>query len=120
MLAFLLGGAEMVLTLAVILILIGAKWLPGISKGLGDGLFHFRNESDRLAEDAGESLGGIYGKPAAEALTPENQTAELYAPADLRDASGSEPGRDKGRFRAWKRFWRLVWRYLFKRSKAKM
>jgi hypothetical protein len=38
--------------------------------------------------DAGESLGGIFGKPAAEALTPDNQTAELYDPAAFHDENG--------------------------------
>jgi hypothetical protein len=39
---------------------------------------------DRPAHDAGKSAGGIFGKPAAEALTPDNQTAELYDPAVFR------------------------------------
>ena len=35
------------------------------------------------ASDAGRSVGGIYGKAAAQALTPDNQVAELYDPAVL-------------------------------------
>ena len=85
---FSLGGEEVILVLVLILILLGAKKLPDIRKGLGEGFFEFRKHIggfskalDREAHDAGESLGGIYGKPAAQALTPENQTAELYDPA---------------------------------------
>ena len=36
---------------------------------------------DDEAGEAGRSIGGIYGKPAAQALTPDNQVAELYDPA---------------------------------------
>jgi len=79
--ANILGGWELVLILAVILIVSGAKWLPEIMRGVGDGVSQFRKELDGEAQDAGKSLGGIYGKPAAEALTPDNQTAELYNPA---------------------------------------
>src|SRR5262249_18551975 len=82
--SFMLGAWEIVLILAVLLILIGARKLPEIAKWLGDGFSHFRDEMDSQAHDAGRSLGGIYGKPAAEALTPGNKTAELYDPAALR------------------------------------
>ena len=84
MLATFLGGWELVLILAILLILLGAKRLPDIMKGLGDGISHFRGEMDSQAHDAGKSAGGIFGKPAAEALTPANQTAELYDPAAFR------------------------------------
>ena len=36
------------------------------------------DELDHGAEEAGQSLGGIYGKPAFQALTPDNQVAEIY------------------------------------------
>ena len=80
---FSLGGGEVILVLALILILLGAKKLPDIARGLSEGLSEFRkhigglsNGLDQEAHGAGESLGGIYGKPAAQALTPDNQTAE--------------------------------------------
>ena len=82
------GGPEIVLILAMVLILFGAKWLPGLGRGLRVGFFEFRkatrevtDEIDEAASDAGRSVGGIYGKPAAEALTPDNEVAELYEPA---------------------------------------
>ena len=85
-----LGGAEIILLLALVLILLGARWIPDLNRGLGRGIFEFRratkevkDEIDEAASDAGRSVGGIYGKPAAEALTPENQVAELYEPAAL-------------------------------------
>src|SRR5262245_28062567 len=84
MLATFLGGQELVLILAVVLILLGVRRLPDIMKGFGDGLSHFRDEMDTQAHDTGRSVGGVFGKPAAEALTPDNQTAELYDPAAFR------------------------------------
>src|SRR5438270_10671917 len=90
MFASFFGGWEILLILALILMLFAAKRLPDIGRGLGGGFWQFRKSTRRLskdldqeARDAGESLGGIYGKPAAQALTPDNQTAELYDPAVL-------------------------------------
>jgi sec-independent protein translocase protein TatA len=80
---FNLGGGEIILLLALVLILFGAKKLPELAKGLKLGIFEFRKAIDDEATEAGRSLGGIYGKPAAEALTPDNHVAELYDPAVL-------------------------------------
>ena|ERR1043165_3237166 len=80
-----LGVGEIILIFALLLILLGAKKFPELAKGLGQGLFGFRKAIEDESTEAGRALGGIYGKPAAEAITPENQVAELYNPAALRD-----------------------------------
>jgi len=87
-LAAIFSGWEIILILAVVLILSGAKKFPDIARGLGEGFSQFLkdvgdlpNDLDQEAHDAGESLGGISGKPAFQTLTPDNQTAELYDPA---------------------------------------
>src|SRR5712691_3149607 len=118
--AGILGGWELVLILAVILILSGAKRLPDIMSGVGDGVSQFRKELDGEAQDAGESLGGIYGKPAMEAMTPDNQIAEIYDPAVLHDAGRSGRGRKLSWFRTWFRFWRLLWHSTLERLKGKI
>lgn len=86
-----LGGWEIVLILAVVLMLLGARRLPGLGRGLRLGIWEFRratrqvsDEIDGATREAGQSVGGIYGKPAAEALTSDNRVAELYDPAGLR------------------------------------
>src|SRR5215468_2850046 len=84
---FNLGGGEIILVLALMLILFGAEKLPELAKGSGQGLFEFRKRVDDEATEAGRSLGGIYGKPAAEALTHNNQVAELFDPAVLQETS---------------------------------
>jgi len=89
---FNLGPGELGLILAVVAILIASRRFPDLWRGMHLGHFEFLktlrdvlNEFDGQAFDAGKSLGGIHGKPAAEALTPGNHTAELYDPAVLRD-----------------------------------
>jgi sec-independent protein translocase protein TatA len=77
LIAALSGGWEIVLIVAVVLILFAAKRLPEIARGLGDAI-------DNDTHDAGKSFGGIHGKPAAQALTPDNQVAEFYDPAAFR------------------------------------
>jgi len=120
--ANILGGWEIVLILAVILILFGAKKLPEIARGLGEGFSLFRkhvdelpNDLDQEAHDAGESLGGIYGKPAAQALTPDNQIAELYDPAVFHN-----PRAMMRRVRGLVRLWRLIWSFVSKRLHPKI
>ena len=77
---FNLGGGEIILILALVLILFGAKKLPDLAQGLGRGIDRFRDAVDDEAREAGRSAGGIYGKSATQALTPDNQVAELYDP----------------------------------------
>jgi sec-independent protein translocase protein TatA len=91
---FNLGGGELILIIALVLILLGARKLPDLARGLGRGIFEFRratrqvtDEIDEATSEAGRSVGGIYGKPAAEALTLDNEVAELYDPAVLRDGA---------------------------------
>src|SRR5512141_861375 len=102
-----LGGGEVILILALLVVMLGVKKLPDIMRGIGTGMSEFRKAIDEQAQDAGKSAGGIFGKPAAEALTPDNQTGELYDPAVFR-------GDDrKGRLRQWLRYlWRSILKWL--------
>jgi Sec-independent protein translocase protein TatA len=97
--ATILSWWELVLVMAVLLL--SAKKLPGFFRGMGHGFSRFRQEVAGLAHEAGKSAGGIFGKPAAEALTPDNQTAELYDPAVSR-RRGRRPVRQRLR-NLWKR-----------------
>jgi Sec-independent protein translocase protein TatA len=106
MLAVIFGGWEVLCILAVTLILVAVRRLPGLSHGLREGLFRFLNAFDQVSHDAGKNLGGILGKPAAQALTPDNQTAELYDPAVFHRAERA--GHSKKRFPRWHRLWHSV------------
>ena len=101
----------MVLLAAVLLILIAGRRLSDLGRGLGQGFQEFlkatrevQNGFDQDASDAGKSLGGIYGKPAQEALAPDNQTAELYDPAVLRQNKGRKKFERDGKFYCCRQF----------------
>ena len=73
------GGGEIIVILLLVLIMLGAKKLPELGQGLGRGIIEFRkaskqvtDEIDGEASEAGRSLGGIYGKAAAQ---PSERTA---------------------------------------------
>ena len=127
MFAALLGGWEIILILAVVLILFGAKNFPKITGGLDDRVFRFlkrvgglSSELDQEARDAGESLGGIYGRPAAQALTPDNQTAELYDPAVFHNQERTNGASKRIWLRCWCRLWRLIWHFVLKKRKSRV
>ena len=46
---FNLGGGEIILILAVVLILFGAKRLPELAKGLGQGIKEFKKATDNAS-----------------------------------------------------------------------
>ena len=47
---FNLGGGEVLLILAIVLILFGAKKLPELAKGLGQGIKEFKKATDNASE----------------------------------------------------------------------
>lgn len=102
------GGGEIFVAVAFVLILFGCKRWPDFLRGLRQGIHEFRKASgsvlgglDQQAGDAGKSLGGIHGKLAAEALTTDNHTVEIYDPDVLRDrekADGAAKKAARSRF----------------------
>ena len=52
MVAGMLGGWEIVLILAVVLLLFGARKLPELAKGLGTGIKEFKKASREVADDS--------------------------------------------------------------------
>src|SRR5687767_2343474 len=77
-----LNGVEIVSLLAVILVLFGARSLDGAGRRF---TFVARARFDEEAEEAGRSVGGIAGAPGFQAMTPENEVAEIYDPAAVSD-----------------------------------
>lgn len=51
MFAAMLGGWEIILILAVVLILFGAKRIPDLAKGLGQGIREFKKASREVTEE---------------------------------------------------------------------
>ena len=115
---FNLGGGEIILILLLVLILFGSRKLPELGRGLRRGIFEFReatkqvtDEIDEAASEAGRSVGGIYGKAAAQALTPDNQVAELYDPAVPQDETQPRKRR-KAAIKGFMILWRWIRRFV--------
>jgi len=109
---FNLGGGEILLIVSLALILFGAKRLPGFGRGIRNSITEFRRVTRDVSEEmqdssfeAGQSIGGIYGKRAIEALAPDNQVAELYDPEVFRRG-----GKAQG--------FRMIWYWIRRRVSA--
>jgi sec-independent protein translocase protein TatA len=80
---FNLGGGEIILILALVLILFGAKKLPELAKGLGTGIKEFkkatREVTDEVSHAMDESPPQPRRLPPTAPTTP--QTTELEQPA---------------------------------------
>jgi len=50
------GGGELILILAIVLILFGAKKLPELAKGLGQGIREFKKASDNASEGMHQAI----------------------------------------------------------------
>lgn len=53
---FNVGGGEIILILAIVLILFGAKKLPELAKGLGQGIREFKKATDNASEGLREAV----------------------------------------------------------------
>ena len=49
--AWALGGTEMILILAVVLILFGAKKIPELARGMGQGIKEFKKATKEVTEE---------------------------------------------------------------------
>ena len=99
-----LGGGQILLIFALGLIFLGAGKIPEIARELGRGMSEFRDAADEEAREAGRSVGGIFGKPAAQAIAPDNKVAELYDPEALEEEP-QQRRRWKGLFNALVKLW---------------
>jgi sec-independent protein translocase protein TatA len=83
MLASWFGGWEIVLILAVVLILFGAKKLPELAKGLGSGIKEFKKATREVTEEV---------QNAAEDSPPaQNKSAAKDQPQPAQTVSQSSP-----------------------------
>jgi Sec-independent protein translocase protein TatA len=92
------GSGQIVLILFLGLVLLVSRRFSDLLRGLKQGFLEFRKAAnevigdlDREAFDAGRSVGGIRGKPAAEAITPDNKVAELYEPSAFEKCKRDKP-----------------------------
>ena len=67
---FNLGGGEIILILALVLILFGAKKLPELAKGLGTGIKEFKKATREVTDEIQDAAND--DAPAAKRLPPQN------------------------------------------------
>lgn len=92
-----LGGTELMVVLAIVLILFGAKKIPEFAKGLGSGIKEFRKAS-REVQDELERAGRDLDEPPPPRPSPK--PAEHQVPTgsgEGADAGGSEPASETKR-----------------------
>lgn len=75
MFAGMLGGWEIVLILAVVLLLFGAKKLPELAKGLGSGIKEFKKATREVTEEI-QNAADDTTPPPARKLPPSGATAQ--------------------------------------------
>src|SRR5438105_7867153 len=79
-----IGGWEMVLILAVVLVLFGAKKLPELAKGLGQGIKEFKKATRDVTDEIQQSMDDSnYSAPAPKRIEP----------AATKLSESSEPGK---------------------------
>jgi sec-independent protein translocase protein TatA len=78
MLAGFFGGWEIVLILAVVLILFGAKKLPELAKGLGTGIKEFKKATREVTDEIQNA--GTETPTAAPKTPPANTAAQSQPP----------------------------------------
>jgi sec-independent protein translocase protein TatA len=74
-----LGGWEVVLLLAVVLLLFGAKRLPDLAKGLGTGIKEFKKATREVTDEIQNAANDTPPPPPAPKLPPANTTAQTQS-----------------------------------------
>ena len=78
MLASFFGGWQVILIIAIILILFGAKKIPELAKGLGTGIKEFKKATKEVTDEIQNA--STETPPAASKLPPVNTTAQSQTP----------------------------------------
>ena len=79
LLAGFFGGWEIVLILAVVLILFGAKKLPELAKGLGQGIKEFKKATTEVSNEINSAMDdNRYSTPRQIDNPPQNKPAESH------------------------------------------
>jgi len=84
---FNLGGGEIILVLALVLILFGAKKLPELAKGLGQGIKEFKKATRDVTEEVASAMDESQAKrlppspppPEAQPTVPQSTSSSTKA-----------------------------------------
>src|SRR5258708_6299008 len=86
---FNLGGGEIILILALILILFGARKLPELAKGLGQGIKEFKKATKEVTDEVSQAM--EEKPPPPQKRLPSTPTPNTETP-EHHIASQSSPG----------------------------
>jgi sec-independent protein translocase protein TatA len=75
MLASWLGGPQVILILAIVIILFGAKKIPELARGVGLGIKEFKKASKEVTDE----INNAAHEPAPAPVSPANTTAQTQA-----------------------------------------
>jgi len=89
---FNLGGGEIILILALILILFGAKKLPELAKGLGQGIKEFKKATKEVTEEVSQAMEEQPSPPPKRLPSNTVSNVEASEPHEHHIASQSSPG----------------------------
>ncbi len=73
---FNLGGGEIILILALILIMFGAKKLPELAKGLGQGIKEFKKATKEVTDEVSHAMDETPTPPRRLPSSPSSGTIE--------------------------------------------
>ena len=85
---FNLGGGEIILILAIVLILFGARKLPELAKGLGQGIKEFKKATREVTDEVQNAMDDTPSQPARR-LPPQPQVEPQKTVAQTPPASNS-------------------------------
>src|SRR5260370_30042245 len=88
---FNLGGGEIILILALILILFGARKLPELAKGLGQGIREFKKATREVTDEVSNSMDQTPTPPPPAARLPAS-SAQSTSPVPAQPVPQSTPG----------------------------
>jgi len=85
---FNLGGGEIILILALVLILFGAKKLPELAKGLGTGIKEFKKATRDVTDEIHTAMDETPPPPKSLPTTSAQPEAQ---PTDTQSTPGAKP-----------------------------
>lgn len=87
-----LNGWEIVLILAVVLILFGAKKLPELARGLGQGIKEFKKATNEVQEEVRSAMDvDVHSSPPPQKKLPPADTQARSTDGDSAPRPPSEP-----------------------------
>jgi sec-independent protein translocase protein TatA len=94
---FNLGGSEIILILALVLILFGAKKLPELAKGLGQGIKEFKKATREVTDEIQNSTEDRYSSPRNTAESKRVADAPYSAPQNVLESKAAADNRPPDR-----------------------